>query len=441
MEFTQFESLYPANSRFDEIEKILSFVKEGNSSQVVGLPGTGRSNLLGLLAYNRDLRIKHLGENQKNFHFVLINFSEVRNKPLLDAQKLIFLRLVDSLKERNMTTEYEKIAGIFKESLSFNDELILFQGLKSAIDFLAIEKALTIVLLIERFETYIPMVTQDFFDNLRILRSRAKYKFSVVLALNRPLEDVLEPEILTDFYEFLAGHVVYLPLADEPSIAFRIAYLEKVTDKTIDKIDMKKVITLTAGHGKLTRVCLENLLESPDTSPDAAFFFSRKTVQGALLEIWQALSPLEHTCLVSQKPCEHETPLYLDDVGLCKKGNITIPLFATFVREKAKDTKPMSSPILYHPETNTITKGDIVLSENLTVSEFRLLRFLLQNSHKVAEKEEIINAVWKEGKSTAGVTDQALDQLIFRLRKKIEDDPNNPSHIQTIKGRGIKFTS
>jgi DNA-binding winged helix-turn-helix (wHTH) protein len=159
------------------------------------------------------------------------------------------------------------------------------------------------------------------------------------------------------------------------------------------------------------------------------------------LEIWQALTPLEHKCLTSEKPCEHATPLYLDTVGLCKKGEITIPLFAAFVKEKAKELQTTASSIVYHADTNTITKGELVLSENLTISEFRLLRFLLQNSNRVVEKEEIIAAVWKDAKSTAGVTDQALDQLLFRLRKKIEDDPNNPSHIQTIKGRGIKFIS
>ena len=60
---------------------------------------------------------------------------------------------------------------------------------------------------------------------------------------------------------------------------------------------------------------------------------------------------------------------------------------------------------------------------------------------RVVEKEEIINAVWKEAKTTLGVTDQALDQLIFRLRKKIENEPNKPENILTIKGRGFKFVS
>ena len=92
-------------------------------------------------------------------------------------------------------------------------------------------------------------------------------------------------------------------------------------------------------------------------------------------------------------------------------------------------------------ETGEILKGETVLSDKLTSLEYRLLKFMLENKNRVLGKEEIINAVWREAKTTLGVTDQALDQLIFRLRKKIEDDPNNPEHILTVKGRGFKFSN
>src|SRR3989344_9456462 len=117
MESVHFESLYPSNSRFPEIEKILKFVKAVNSVQLIGLPGVGRSNLLGLLSYNRAVRQKHLGENHKWFHFVSLNFSEIRKKPLSDATKFIFLSLIDSLRERKMSQEYEALDKIFKESV------------------------------------------------------------------------------------------------------------------------------------------------------------------------------------------------------------------------------------------------------------------------------------------------------------------------------------
>src|SRR5680860_741881 len=89
-----FESLYPSMSRSKEIEKILSFVKNGNSCQLVSFPGTGRSNILQLLTYNREIRKKHLGDKQKYVHFVYMNFSEVRNKNLHEVNKFIFLSLI-----------------------------------------------------------------------------------------------------------------------------------------------------------------------------------------------------------------------------------------------------------------------------------------------------------------------------------------------------------
>ena len=97
--------------------------------------------------------------------------------------------------------------------------------------------------------------------------------------------------------------------------------------------------------------------------------------------------------------------------------------------------------IQYDAVANDIKKGDITLSDILTSSEFRLLKFLLENPDRLLQRDEIIKAVWKDTKSQEGVTDQALDQLIFRLRKKIEDDPNNPKYLQTVKGRGIRFIS
>ena len=90
---------------------------------------------------------------------------------------------------------------------------------------------------------------------------------------------------------------------------------------------------------------------------------------------------------------------------------------------------------------NEIKKGEVIISDTLTSSEFRLLKFLLENPDRLLQRDEIIESVWQDTKSQEGVTDQALDQLIFRLRKKIEDDPNNPNHLQTVKGRGIRFVS
>lgn len=451
-----FESLYPENSRNEEIKQIIEDIKGGNSAQIIGLPGVGRSNLLGLLSFNRNVRIKHLGKNQKWFHFVYCNFSEIRKKPLLEAEKFIFLSLVESLKERKISPkpgpnfageeEYDKAYNIFKESLALNDEMVLFQGLKKVIDLLAIEKELSLIFLFDRFEEYVPTLTSQFFTNLRLLRARAKYRFSVVFSLNRPLEDLIEPMFFADFHEFLIGHTIFLPIMDKPGLEFRISYLEKITGKKIDKNLLEKIINLTGGHGKLTRLAAEI---SISTSYESGIrnqelkesLLKQKAIQGAIFEIWNSLTPFEQKLIQNQESGikNQEEFSFLENIGFIKDGEITIPLFEKFTKEQLAIKQFSNKTIVYDPSTNEIKKGDLVLSDQLTSFEFRLLKFLIENKDRIIEREEIINAVWKEAKSTEGVTDQALDQLIFRVRKKIEDDPNNPTHLQTVKGRGFRF--
>lgn len=435
-----FASDYPDSARFEQIGRIIALITRGNSAQVVGLPGVGKSKILELLAYNKSVRLKHLGERQKQFHFVFTNFAEVRGKSLIEVTKFLFLELVDSLEEREMADAYTETKKILKESMSYQDELVLFQGLKKAIDYLVGVSGLSIVFLFDRFETYIPTVTSDFFSNLRILRNRAKDNFSVVFSLNRPLEDVIEPIITADFYEFIAGNIIYVPLEDKVIQTFRINRFEETAGKPIDKKTIETIIKLTGGHGKLLKSCLEALATTNQASiSDDSFFISSKPVLGALFEIWYYLTPSEQHYFLDTT-VEINTA-FLSDIGLVREDTVTIPLFAAFLSvQKEQLLPPTSGKIIFDSKTNAILKNDINISDKLTHSEFRMLRFLLEHPGVVVDREAIISAVWKDAKTTSGVTDQALDQLVFRLRKKIEDDPNNPVYLHTVKGRGVKFT-
>lgn len=442
MEQEHFENQYPDNTRFYEISRMIGFIKDGNSCQLLGIPGVGRSTVISLLTHNKKIRVKHLGELNKTVHFVAANFSEIRKRPLFDAMKFIFLSLADSLRERKMEEEYNIVNNLFRENLSFNDELVLFQGLKQAIDYLALERKMTIVFLFDRFEEYVPTVTSEFFTNLRILRNRAKYQFLVVFSLNRPLESLLEPTLLADYYEFVAEHYVYMRLLDEVATEYRIASIEKITGKKFSREILRKVIELTSGHGKLTRLAVELLLAHLDHSGNLKeFLLSQKSIKAGMIEIWRSLTPAEQRDLLQVHFDDAEGASYLEAVGILKANKIGIPLFESFIKTDLREDHSENQDIVYDENTNTIKKGPDILSDQLTLSEFRLLRYLLQNKERVVERDEIINVVWESVKSTAGITDQAVDQLIFRLRRKIEEDPNNPAHLQTVKGRGFRFVS
>lgn len=447
MSSVRFESLYPASSREAEITKILGFVRAGLSCQIIGAPGVGRSNLLGLLTFNHNVRIRHLGEDQKNYHFVYLNFAEVKNAGLHEVNKFLFLHLLESLEERKYQEALEKIQSLFKEALSTGEPLILWQNLKKSVDILTNGLGLSLILLFDRFDEYQKIATEEFFLNLRSLRSLAKYRFAVIFALSHPLEKVLEASIYKEFYEFLVGHLVFLPLYDPPGVEFRLSHLEKNVGEKLTPKTKEELLALTGGHGKLTKVGAEALLSSPHLGGKKHiedFLLRQPDVQAVLFEISQTLTGQEKTLLqkiaAGQKAEEGEILTFLLNIDLIKKSGqsfqLNIPLLASFLKGTSgeKDVR-----IYFRPETNEILKGSQVISDGLTAQEFRLLKFLLENPGKVCEREEIIRAVWPDTKSAEGVSDEAIDQMIFRLRRKTEEDPKSPHHLQTIKGRGFRF--
>lgn len=433
-----FESLYPDETRSLEIDEILSFIKKGNSTQIVGLPGVGRSNLLRFLAYNNKARVKHLGEDYKWFHFVYMDLSEIRGRSLFELTKFILISLSYSLSERKLIEEQEKVNEFLKEVVGFSDDLILFQALKKAIDYLSLEKELTVILLFDRFDSYFPNLASEFFTNLNVIRNRVKYRFSCVLSLDRPMEDLLEPELYKDFADFLIGNSVYLKLNDTPADTFRFSYIERVSGKEASEKTKKEILKLTGGHGKLSRVSFETILSEESAPSDLSkLLLSKQSVTNVLLEIWNALTPLEQKTLTKEDFTEVSDDSYLVRCGLLQDGKIQILLLQAYMSSLPQ---PTTEKLTYTPEINEIKQGDESLTDKLSPSEFKLLRFLIQNKDKVCEKEEIINAVWSDAKTQEGVTDQALDQIVYRLRRKIESDPNAPTHLHTVKGRGYRFS-
>ncbi|MGH7874714.1 MAG: response regulator [Candidatus Binatia bacterium] len=72
----------------------------------------------------------------------------------------------------------------------------------------------------------------------------------------------------------------------------------------------------------------------------------------------------------------------------------------------------------------------------LTLKEFELLRFLVQNPNRVLSRDQLLDRVW--GGETY-VTPRTVDVHIRRLRKAVEKDDSKPVWILTLRGVGYKF--
>lgn len=73
----------------------------------------------------------------------------------------------------------------------------------------------------------------------------------------------------------------------------------------------------------------------------------------------------------------------------------------------------------------------------LAPKEFELLAHLFSRIGLVCSKDEIGTAVWPEYQD--GVYDYQIENLVRRLRTKLEPDPTNPQLLLTVRGRGYKL--
>jgi two-component system alkaline phosphatase synthesis response regulator PhoP len=73
----------------------------------------------------------------------------------------------------------------------------------------------------------------------------------------------------------------------------------------------------------------------------------------------------------------------------------------------------------------------------LSPKEFVLLAYLYEHRGHVCSKDDIGQAVWPEYQ--AGIYDYQIENLVRRLRTRIEIDPANPQLLFTIRGMGYKL--
>ena len=100
------------------------------------------------------------------------------------------------------------------------------------------------------------------------------------------------------------------------------------------------------------------------------------------------------------------------------------------------DTTNVDNPF---PDLEVDTAGGIVRVDRKVVSlspkEYALLIYLNENHGQVCSKDEIGRAVWPEYES-GGIFDYQIENLVRRLRTRIEHEPNTPQLIITVRGLG-----
>jgi DNA-binding winged helix-turn-helix (wHTH) protein len=74
----------------------------------------------------------------------------------------------------------------------------------------------------------------------------------------------------------------------------------------------------------------------------------------------------------------------------------------------------------------------------LSAQQFRLLWVLYEKQGQVIDRSGLVAAIWGE-EQAAGVSDQALDALIRRLRDRLASLDPTHQYIETVRGHGVRL--
>lgn len=101
---------------------------------------------------------------------------------------------------------------------------------------------------------------------------------------------------------------------------------------------------------------------------------------------------------------------------------------------------PISTGLIIDAGNRTVRIEDKVLDPPLSPPQFQLLQLLWDAASTIVSRDQIAESIWPED-SIDGISEQAIDALVRRLRERIaEIDPDN-TYIATIRGHGFRLNN
>jgi hypothetical protein len=133
----------------------------------------------------------------------------------------------------------------------------------------------------------------------------------------------------------------------------------------------------------------------------------------------------------------------LDSVELADNDQIQIALCEHLRFVGADATLPLSEFIpprrlRIEPQTRQVWIGTQEVLPPLSPAQYRLLELLFEPVGQVRSRDEIVGAVWTEAERD-GVTEQAIDALVRRLRERLADIAPDAQYVITVRGHGFRL--
>lgn len=90
------------------------------------------------------------------------------------------------------------------------------------------------------------------------------------------------------------------------------------------------------------------------------------------------------------------------------------------------------------PQAHRVWVGEKEIDPPLSPPQYRMLELLYNNPDRVVNRDEIAACVWP-GTEGVGVSDQAIDALVRRLRDRLAEVDPTHTYVVTVRGHGFRL--
>jgi hypothetical protein len=443
---------YPLTYRAREIKTLAGWIAAGLSGSVVGLAGSGKSNLLGFACHRPEALQPYLPPAE-SVALVPVDLNNLPASTLATFYRVV-LRSFYEIRERLRADLQPKIAALYVENRAARDPFLPQSALRELLfEFQA--RQTRVVLVMDRFDRFCQAASPLMLDTLRGLRDSFKTILSYIVGTRQEVVYLFDPAELGEMYEILDTHVCWVGAMDEPDARRLMAEEMSSASSPPSESELARLLALSGGYPALLKAACHWWLNTPlrpKLGQWAEALLNEPSLRTRLAEVWGGLTQEEQQTLVqvqrwqaktarlgagsASMEWEHRRPLArLAAKGFYQQmeagGQIVGELFDAYVASAGGQAR---GRVWLDDKTDELYQGQDLL-EGLAPLERAVLHFLVRHPRLRHAKTDLIVSTWPDELRRHGVTDDSLYQVIRELRKKIEPDPARPCYIVTWRGQ------
>jgi hypothetical protein len=453
-----------------DLNRLMSFLSEGECCSVVALSNMGKSTLLRNLASRAEqvplaskgqsalpegraggMAFFHVDCNlmltltEQGFYEVALR-SALAEVKRLGAAKALVERLQD------LYHTVVEPSSPFLVPLSFNEAIVA----------LSEELGRRVVFLFDEFDDPFAGLDGRVFLNLRALRDKYGDCLCFVTATGTELGEQRQDAEASEFCEMFAGRVIYLTGLSQDEARQVVAGIARDEGVELDHDEVDFVLKQAGGHLGLlqavTAVLIRVAAGAPVNLRTRSLMVARQQldsegpVRAECAKLWEQLSRDDRDALLRFVTRGSRPPLDEAMQVLVRKGILVShrspsgedespavfgELFAGYARRQHRVQQTVRPGVYVD-----VDSGDVWVDGKrapvLTDHEYRLLLLLYGRVNKIVTRDDVAEAVWGAD-YMENIDDARCDKLLSRLRGKIEADPANPKYLATVRGRGYKL--